>query len=1246
MLAKFSVRKPYTVIVAVILVLILGFISFSGMTTDLLPSIDLPYAVVMTSYTGATPEEVETVVTKPIEKTMATVSNIKTVSSQSSENYSLVVLEFYQDTNMDSVTQEMRENLDLIKSAWKDDNIGSPMIIKMNPDMMPVMISSVDMKGMDAKELSSFVDDTVLPAFERLEGVASVTAMGLSDEEIKVTIDEERVALVNKAISDSIDGNIAKAKSALSQARTQLNTASSQLEAEVSKNSSAIQEGESQIAAGKQQLDSSESALNNTLAELTAKKKSLTDQKNTLTAQKAEVDQKINEIEAANGTVPQALTEQKNSLAAALKEVNDGLAQVESGISQTEAGKTEIASQRKELNAKEAELQTGKATLDTEAAKAREQIAQGKSQVETQTKTLSSKAKEAKDNASIDDIITVEMISGILAAQNFSMPAGALSESSNGYTVKVGENVGSIEELKNLMLFELDIEGVDDVRLSDVADVTFAGSTDNSYTKVNGNDGILLMFQKQSGYSTSEVSDRINEEMAALEKANDGLSLTAFMDQGIYINMVTDSVLQNLIFGGILAILILFLFLRDIRPTVIVAVSIPASVLFAIVMMYFSGVTLNIISLSGLALGVGMLVDNSIIVIENIFRLRREGLSSKEAAVEGAKQVSGAIIASTLTTICVFFPIVFTDGISKQLFMDMGLTIAYSLIASLLVAMTLVPSMGARTLRKESKGEGKRFTAFKERYGKLLSWTLCHKAVVLIFVVVLLFASAVLSVIQGYSFMPESDSTEMSAVMTVEKGTSADELYDMAGTFMEKTMKIPEVKKVGAMDGTSLNSADIGMSTGGTPTSVSFYFLLDEKKDRTNKEIAKDMEAFAKNMNCQLDVTTSNMDLSMLGGSGIQVKVKGEDFDTLTKVTAELAAELKKTEGVAEATTSMEDANPELLISVDKDQAMKKGFTVAQVYASVSAAIDQGKTATTITMEGKDYPVIVVDGKAETMTENEIENITINSTTTQAAMGSSTKNNDEDVTVGEIATVTEKQSPSTITREGQVRYMTVSATAEKDANIGLVGQNVKKVLEKYDAPKGYTIEMQGESVTVEKSIVDLLKVILLALVLTYLIMVAQFQSLRAPFIVMFTVPLAFTGGFLALLLTSLDVSVIALLGFLILTGVVVNNGIVLVDYTDQLRAGGMELREAVILGGKTRIRPVLMTASTTVLGLTTMAMGLGTGGEMVQPMAVVCIGGLTYATIMTLFVVPVMYEITHSKRKKKAVKKEEGEAEE
>ncbi|MEG0110402.1 MAG: efflux RND transporter permease subunit, partial [Oscillospiraceae bacterium] len=377
------------------------------------------------------------------------------------------------------------------------------------------------------------------------------------------------------------------------------------------------------------------------------------------------------------------------------------------------------------------ELEKGKMTAVNELTKGEitignteKELTDAKAKLEDAQKQFDESRDAAYDKADLSGIITVDMLTNILKAQNFAMPAGYITDGADKTLVKVGDALKTTDEVGDLLLMNMDIDGIGDVRLSDVADISVTDNANESYAKINGNDGVVLSFQKQSTASTATVSGKINDAIAKMQEKNADLHITPLMDQGDYIGIIISSVLQNLIIGGILAVLVLALFLKDLKPTVIVAFSIPMSLMFAITLMYFSNITLNIISLAGLALGVGMLVDNSIVVIENIYRLRSEGMPAAKAAVKGASQVAGAILASTLTTICVFLPIVFTQGISRQLFTDMGLTIAYSLIASLLVALTFVPAMGASVLKNTKEKQHKWFDAFVRGYEKVLAWCL------------------------------------------------------------------------------------------------------------------------------------------------------------------------------------------------------------------------------------------------------------------------------------------------------------------------------------------------------------------------------------------------------------------------------------------------------------------------------------------------------------------------------------------
>ena len=581
--------------------------------------------------------------------------------------------------------------------------------------------------------------------------------------------------------------------------------------------------------------------------------------------------------------------------------------------------------------------------------------------------------------------------------------------------------------------------------------------------------------------------------------------------------MVIDSVLENILFGGILAIIILFLFLKDLKPTAVVACSIPISIVFAIVLMYFSGVTLNIISLSGLALGVGMLVDNSIVVIENIFRLRNEGVSIKKAAVDGAKEVTGAIIASTLTTVSVFLPIVFTQGITRQLFVDMALTIGYSLLASLIVAITFVPMMSSLVLKRTKSKENKLLSRIQELYGKLLEKALRYKAAVLAAVVALLVISALGAVRMGTAFMPQMDSTQISITMQMPEGSALDDTVEMSERVIDEISTIEDVDCVGAMLSTSL------MGTGSSEDEVSMYVLLKEDKKNTNQEIARMIEDKTENLDCKLSVSTSSMDMSSLGGSGVSVSIQGKELETLQTAAKEVAKIVSQVEGTKDVSDGMEETTPELHISVNKEKAMAHGLTVAGVYQEISSRLKDASASTTLSTEDKDYSVYVKTETNEELTKKDIENLTIPVTKQDGT--------EEEVRIADIAEISDRESLNSINRENQVRYISVSASIEDGYNVGLVSNDIERALKDYTPPAGCTIAMEGESETINEALYELLKMLLLALVFMYLIMVAQFQSLLSPFIIMFTVPLAFTGGLFALVFTRLELSVIAAIGF-------------------------------------------------------------------------------------------------------------------
>lgn len=1195
---KYSVKKPMTVFVVVIIIIALGVVSLLGMTPDLIPSIDLPYVVVMTTYPGATPEEVETKVTKPLEQGLATVENLKNIQSVSNSNYSLVILEFEADANMDSAVVNTLQSVDLVEGSW-EDGISSPYIMKLNPNMMPIAISAVDMKGYDTEKLSTFVKDTLINELEGTTGIASISAGGLIESKINVTISKEKIDALNMEL-------VSLANSSLADAKAQLNSGMDQ-----------IKSAEAQLAAAKTELENTKNQTYDELAKATAE----------LDAASAKVNSLQAQVEVANGIISSLKAQlEENPLDEELKtQLNDAMTELETLISE-KASMEETVEQLKEA---QYQAQLGTYTAIESFHDAKKELENAESELQYQKSQLNSAiaqadaaGNEALAKADLGSMITIEMVSGVLQGQNFSMPAGYIQEGDARYLVSVGDELTSLEDIQKQFLFN--VEGIGDIYLEDVADVFVVDNSDAVYANINGNAGVMLTFSKQSNYPTATVSQNLAEKYEELSAKYEGLSFTTLMDQGDYIYLIIGAIGESLGFGALFAVIVLFVFLRDLKPTFITLLSIPISIMFAIVLMYFSGVTLNMISLSGLAVAVGMLVDNSIVVIENIFRLRRMGVPAKKAAVAGAKQVSAAITSSTLTTVCVFAPIIFVEGLTKQLFTDMALTITYSLCASLIVALTLVPAMASKMFKKELKAEGKQYLTFQKVYTKILSWNLKHKALVLLLAVGLLVFSVVSTLSKGFIFIPDMSTPQLSGTLVMNnEEAKVEETAKEADKAMEIISKVEGVDTVGGM----LASTD--MLSGQTSTnSVSLYIIVDEETKRSGSEISNEIMEKCKDLDCKVEILSASSITSYtsaLGGSGVTVEVYGNDNQNIQKAAKEIGEILEKVKGVKSVNNGLAEAEPEYHFVVDKEAAMRKGLTVAQVYMQIAQAMTTESTASSITWEGDNYDIVVSCPTKESVSIEALKNMVI--TGSDLTTGESVT-----VTLSEIAELKETESLPSINRINQSTYLSVSAELKDGYNVTLVTQDAEEALKEYKVPTGIRYEFAGENEMIMDAMWELLKMMALGVLLVYLIMVAQFQSLRSPFIIMFTIPLAFTGGLLALLIFDKEISIIAMLGLIMLVGIIVNNGIVLVDYINQLRAGGMEKRKAIIEAGATRVRPVLMTSLTTVLGLVIMAVGKTAGTDMMQPIALVCIGGLVYATILTLLVVPVIYDIFTGKK--------------
>ena len=1367
---KLSVKKPLTIFVVVIAILVLGVVAYLKMTPDLLPNMDFPYVIVVTTYPGATPEKVETEVSKPLEQAMSTLEHIKEVSSTSSENVSTIVMEFEEAVNMDTIGVDIQQKIVTLSGTW-DDMVGTPYVMKINPSMLPVQVAALSMEGMDTIQLTEFLNDTLMNKLEGIPGVARISTTGMVQQQLHVILDQDLIDAANQKVIDAINQELDDAAKELEDKKEELEDAKDEMDGaqdKMDEGVDAILEGEQKLNKEKKKLLEAQEKLENgimtlevtygvlkeldgrldevlQLQEHTQKRldtlKDLQKQKDQIGTLKLQIEALKAEIEVLEGLTPETtepattptlpdisvptlpdatlpdesvptlpdvtvpdlslptipdvtipdvtLPElddaatlkaqlvqleaelaakeaayQAGLLAAGVKDeelaeavlkaaleaeaadaavlaVDELLKSQDMDRKQLKASVTELKNQLDQLKNMQKQLNAGLLTMEQAEAMLEEQklkgllqmssataqmaagassIEMGLSQIESGLDTIEDSREDALRKADLNDIITMDMVTQILTAQNFAMPAGYVEEDGVSYMVSIGDEITDLETLQGLLLFDMGMEGVDPIYLSDVAVVTLTDNRDETYTKLNGLDGVVLSFEKQSTYATAETTKNITERFEELEKEYPGLKFVSLMDQGDYIYLVVESILKNLFLGALFSVLVLFIFLRDIRPTFITLCSIPISVVFAIVLMYFSGVSLNMISLSGLAIAVGMLVDNSIVVIENIYRIRAKGANVIQAAVSGAGQVVGAIVASTLTTVCVFVPIVFVEGITKQLFTDLALTMTYALLASLIIALTLVPAMSVGMLKKNKPIKEGRFGGFMQKvYRKTLEWSLKFKPVVLILAAALLVGSALMSLSKGFIFMPSMDSPMVTVSVDMPEGADMEKASALADELLDRIGKIEEIETVGAM-----MQANTGLSAGVSVTSfdVTIYITL-KADDMSGAAVAKRIEADCADLECKVSASSAIMDMSMLTGSGVSVEIYADDMDTLQNAAKNAASVLERMEGVKSVSDGMEDAAPAYHVAIDRNAAMKHGLTIAQVYMELAAGLTADGTVASLELDGISTDVIIEKPKGAVLDAQALRDYVFEVTNRDGEL--------EEVPLSEFAVVEETTSLATINRINQRRYLTVTATLEEGYNVTLMTQDARILLGKTDLGEGVTYEFAGENEMIMEAVEQLLLMLLVGLILVYLIMVAQFQSLKSPFIVMFTIPLAFTGGFIALLLCDMEVSIIALIGFIMLMGIIVNNGIVLVDYINQLRIGGMERREAILEAGITRMRPILMTTLTTVLGQLVMAVSKDVGSLMMRPIAVVSIGGLLYATLMTLYVVPCIYDMMNKK---------------
>lgn len=1193
MLSRFSVKKPYIVTVAVIIILILGGVSLTKMKTDLLPDMDLPYLAVITTDPGASAEKVESEVTDVLEGSLSKVSGVSSVQSQSADNYSMIFLEFEDGADMDSAMVKASSAVNEVSSQLPE-TAGNPNYMEIGMDMMATLYVAASYDDHDIFDTTSLVKDKAVPELERIDGVADVSTVGAAEKSVEVRLSDSKIEDINNKLLASVNSQLYDAKKSIDEGEAKLAEAESQL----SSQKSALEQKQQETS---DQLGQASSGL--TLA-ISGKTSELTSLQAEIGALKA-VD--------PNGTNPQVQ------------------AQIGQLAQKAQAAARELEAYQKQL----AEVQSGSITAATQFGSAGAQLASAQQTIDSNKQQLAdarsqyeSSREEALSKANVDALVDKETLAGIIKAQDFSMPAGYLdSGSDDQWLLRVGDNISSVSDLRSLLL--ADVDGVGEIRLADVADITEVDNVGDEYMRINAQDGVLLSVFKNSTASTSDVSADTRAALTKIEQANPGLHLTVVSDQGSFIALYINSILQSLLLGALLAVVVLIVFLRDWRPTLIMAFSIPFSVLCALVVMYFSGISLNIMSLGGISIAIGMLVDNSIVVLENIYRLRSRGIPPARAAVQGAKQISGAVIASTLTTICVFLPIVFTTGMVNQLMLPFALTIAYVLTASLLIALTMVPAASSFLFKNYVPRRNNWFETLQTKYARSLAFFLRHKALPLVVSVVLLVVAVIGVVNMGITMIPTMTSKTATVTVTMPEDTDKETAYATADKVMDEAMGIDGVEFVGAMDGTSSTSmvaSDISSSSSSDKFHQVFTFYVQTANSVTTENqvlsILDQLQQRTAGLNCEVITDASSSEaMSSMTGSGLSLRILGPDQDELVRISEDVMGIVGQVEGYTEIENGMEDAATELHLVIDRDKLTKDGYTVAQLYSDLAKKLSESASAPSMTLDGTKMNVSVVD-KTNPVTADNLLDTEIEITNQQTGDTTTHK-------LREFATVEQGVASPTMIHVNSTRAITVTADVEDGYNNALLARDLQTKLKDYQLPEGYTIQTSGELENINTMLSQMMLLLILGFVLIYLVMVAQFQSLLSPFIVILTVPLAFTGGLFGLVAAGEQLSMLSLLGFAVLMGTVVNNGIVFVDYVNQLRRGGLSKHDALVAAGRTRMRPIMMTAITTIFAMLPMVFSDAVGSSMQRGMAVVVVGGLLYATFMTLYVVPVMYDILY-----------------
>lgn len=1022
MFSKLCIRKPVTTIMVTLMVFIAGIVSYFNLDQALMPDMDLPIAVVMTTYVGASPEEIEELISKPMEESLGSIANVDTVTSYSSTNSSMVLLQFVDGTDIDMAAVDMRDKIDQMKSTLPDA-AGDPMVIKMDINAMPITIG-VKAENMDLESLNDLLEDNVVNRLERIEGVASVSLSGGITNEVRITVDPVKLAGYG---------------------------------------------------------------------------------------------------------------------------------------------------------------------------------------------------------------LTTSTLSGLLAAENMNLPSGDLTQGNTTVAVRTIGEFTSVQEINNLPI-PTSTGAV--IHLSDVARVEQVEADRDSFTYINGEKGILLSVDKQSTANLVKVSQSLKDEIAKLQRDYPELEIDMLSDTSDYIEMSLSNITETALLAAVIAFFVLLLFLKNAVTAGIIAVSIPTSIMATFALMHVTDINMNMISMGGVAIGIGMLVDNSVVVLDSIYQYYERGYTAAESAEIGAKEVSMAIIASTLTTVAVFLPMALIGGTTGAMMKNLSFTIMYALIASVVVALTFVPMACALLLKRETKTfvwKNLKFLSFLDRwegaidtlsrkYEKLLKWALRHRKKTVLTVLLVFILSLCSIPLAGMDFMASMDEGVATISVDLPNGTDLDTTEETTLEVLYRLQDIPEADVVYANVGS-------GMLSSGTNSASITMNLVDAKdRKRSTEEVCDDIEKLLADIP-GADITVSSSDSAMgsLASADVTMNVYGYDAATLVDVEDELVDKLSQVDGLSDVEGSTGDTVPEAKVTIDRAKASQYGITTASVAGALSTAIS-GSTATQYKLDGTEIDVVI---RYDTNSVNYLTDL--NNLTVTSAYGTQ-------VPLSDVATVMMDESATTIMRENQKNYITISANAD-NMSTSEAQKLVEKAMADIELPDGCTYQFSGMMEKMNDTFRSLEIAMVVAVLLVYMIMASQFESLRYPFIVMFSMPLAITGAIIGLLITGNTITMPAMMGFVMLIGMVVNNGIVLVDYTNQLMDRGMNCYDALTSAGPRRLRPILMTTLTTVLGMVPMALATSEGSEMMQALAIAVIFGLTLSTVVTLIFIPVLYMWMNERKRKSNARK-------